>query len=151
MQLETSHVRYRCIPKRSLTIDTLGSFTIKVSDVHRLITLILKGPVTDERLIAVFDRLRKMPQFAEGYSVLFDGRRIGQDRVTRFGIFDLAQSSTKEVNRVVIVVAAGVSFGMASAYAVRANSKRNRVAVFTDMHEALQSLGFFSSDPVLMF
>lgn len=148
MQIEQPFVRYRCIPKQCLSMDADASYTINVSDVHRLITLILKGPMTDERLVAVFDRLRKLPQFVQGYTVLFDGRSIGQHRVTRYGVFHLAQTSMKEVNRVAIVVAAGVSFGMAQAYAIRVNSKRNRVAVFTDIHEALQSLGFFPADPI---
>lgn len=148
MQLEQRFARYRCIPKQCLSTDADASYTIQVSDIHRLITLILKGAMTDERLVAVFDRLRKLPQFVQGYTILFDGRRIGQHRVTRYGVFHLAQTSMKEVNRVAIVVPAGVSFDMAKAYASRVNSRRNRVAVFTDMHEALQSLGFFLADPI---
>jgi hypothetical protein len=39
------------------------SSTIQVDDERRLITAIMEGPATDAGLIALFDRLRPMPEF----------------------------------------------------------------------------------------
>jgi hypothetical protein len=117
------------------------SSTIQVDDGHRLITVIMQGPVTDAGLMALFDRLRTMPEFTDQYGVLFDASNIGEVHVTGDGIFNLAQASRNDENRMATVVGAGLGFGMARIYEISANWKCDRVAVFTDIQPALQFLG----------
>jgi hypothetical protein len=115
--------------------------TIQVDYGHRLITVTMEGPATDAGLMALFDRLRPMPEFTDEYSVLFDASNVGKVHVTGQGIFNLAQASQGDENRMAIVTIDEFGFGMARMYEISANWKFNRIAVFTDMQLALQFLG----------
>jgi hypothetical protein len=118
------------------------SSTIQVDDGHRLITVAMEGPATNAGLIALFDRLRMMREFTDdGYSVLFDAGNIGKVHVTGEGIFNLAQASHGDGNRMAIVVVDGFGFGMARMYELSATWKFKRIAVFTHVAPALQFLG----------
>jgi hypothetical protein len=120
------------------------SSTIQVDDERRLITAIMEGPATDAGLIALFDRLRPMPEFIDEYSVLFDASNVGTVHVTGEGIFNLAQASQGDENRMAIVTVDGFGFGMARMYEISANWKFDRIAVFTDIQPALQFLGILN-------
>jgi hypothetical protein len=122
-------------------IDANESFTIQVDDGHRLITVIMTGPATNAGLIALFDHLRTMREFTDEYGVLFDARNIGKVHVTGDGIFNLAQGSQRDENRMAIVVEDEFGHGMARMYEISANWKFDRIAVFTDIQPALQALG----------
>ena len=117
------------------------SSTIQVDYGHHLITVTMEGPATDAGLMALFDRLRPMPEFTDEYSVLFDASNVGKVHVTGEGIFNLAQASRGDENRMAIVTTDEFGFGMARMYEISANWKFNRIAVFTDMQVALQFLG----------
>jgi hypothetical protein len=119
----------------------IESSTIQVDDERRLITVTLAGPATDMGVTSLVKRLGPMRQFTDGYKVLFDAGDIGAVRLTAACVYNLAQMSLHDVNRVAIVVAAGVGYGMARMYEIRANWKVDRVAVFTKMQPALQDLG----------
>jgi hypothetical protein len=125
-------------------MDAHESSTIQVDDGHRLITVTLEGPATNAGLIALFDRLRPMPEFTDEYSVLFDASNVGKVHVTGEGIFNLVQASRNDENRMAIVVGDGFGFGMARMYEISVNWKFDRVAVFTDIQPALQFLGISS-------
>ena len=117
------------------------SSTIQVNDGSRLITVTMEGPATNAGVMALFDRLRTMPEFTDGYSVLFDARNVGEVHVTGDGIFNLALASQNDENRMATVVGDGFGFGMARMYEICANWKFDRIAVFTDMQPAFQFLG----------
>jgi hypothetical protein len=120
------------------------SSTIQVDDGRRLLTVFMEGPATDAGLIALFDRLRPMREFTDGYNVLFDASNIGRVHVTGNGVFNLVQASQDDENRMTIVVGDGFGFGMARMYAISANWKCDRVAVFADIQPALEFLGISS-------
>jgi hypothetical protein len=115
--------------------------TIQVDDGHRLITVTMEGPATNAGLMALFDRLRTMQEFTDQYGVLFDAGNIGKVHVTGEGIFNLAQASQGDENRMAIVTVDGFGYGMARMYELCANRKFKRIAVFTDVSPALQFLG----------
>jgi hypothetical protein len=112
-----------------------------VDDVQRVITVIMRGLVTDRRLYEVLVELRSMPQYESAYSVVFDARDVSVGQVTGDGEYDLARLTHTDVNRMAIVVPDAVSFGMAQIYEICANWKDHRVSVFTNMPEALEWLG----------
>jgi hypothetical protein len=95
----------------------MNANTIQVDGGSRLITVIMEG-LTDAGLMALFNRLRTMRVFTDGYSVLFDARNIAKVCVTGGGVFNLAQASQKDENRMAIVVGAGIGFGMARTYEI---------------------------------
>jgi hypothetical protein len=123
------------------TAPATESSTIQVDDGRRLITVTMEGPATNAGLMALFDRLRPMPEFTDEYSVLFDASNVGQVHVTGEGIFNLAQASRGDENRMAIVTVDEFGFGMARMYELSANWKFKRIAVFTDIPSALQFLG----------
>jgi hypothetical protein len=123
------------------TATATESSTIQVDDERRLITVTMEGPATDAGLLALFDRLRPMPEFTDEYSVLFDASNVGKVHVTAQGIFNLAQTSRGDENRMAIVTVDKFGFGMARMYELSANWKFNRIAVFADIQPALQFLG----------
>jgi hypothetical protein len=122
----------------------IESSTIQIDDGRRLITVTMEGPATDAGLVALFDRLRPMPEFTDEYSVLFDASNVGKVHVTGDGIFKLAQVSQGDENRIAIVTKDKFGFGMARMYEISANWKFERIAVFADMQPALQFLGISS-------
>jgi hypothetical protein len=125
-------------------MDAHESSTIQVDDERRLITVTMEGPATDAGLMALFDRLRPMPEFTDEYSVLFDASNVGKIHVTGAGIFNLAQASRGDENRMAIVTVDAFGFGMARMYEISANWKFDRIAVFTDIEPALKFLGVSS-------
>jgi hypothetical protein len=114
--------------------------TIYADHKHRLITVLLEGTATDAGVIALFNRLRAMPEFAEGYSVLFDSSKTEESKMTSDGVFNLVQSFPKDENRFAIVVNSPYNLGIAQVYEACANWKVNRVAVFTRIQTALEAL-----------
>jgi hypothetical protein len=116
--------------------------TIYVDHKYRLITVILETTVTtDAGLLTAFANVRGMSEFTEGYSVVVDVSHASESRVTGDGIFNLAQASHNDKNTFAIVVGNLRSLGMAKMYETCANWKDNRIAVFTSMRAALESLG----------
>ena len=115
--------------------------TIYADQKHRLITVLRKEVLTDAGAMALFNRLRAMPEYTQGYSVLFDSSTTDKSRVTADGIFKLVQSFPNDENRFAIVVNNAYSFGIAQAFGACANWKVNRVAAFTRIQEALEFLG----------
>jgi hypothetical protein len=123
-----------------MCIDGMSEERIYADHKHRLITVLMKGTLTDAGLIDIFKRIRAMPEFRDGYSVLFDSN-IKESKLTGDGVFKLAQSTLNDENRLAIVVNNAYSLGIARSFGVCANWNVNRVAVFTRMEEALDALG----------
>jgi hypothetical protein len=124
-----------------MCLDGMPEETIYADHKHRLITVLMQGTLTDAGLMAVFNRLRAMPEFTDGYSVLFDASKTDDIRITGDGVFNLVQSFPNDENRFAIVTNNSYSHGIAQAYEACANWKVNRVAVFTRIQEALEALG----------
>jgi hypothetical protein len=112
-----------------------------VDDAQRSIIVVMRGQVTDKQLYEMLICLRSMPEYEKAYSVVVDARDIFIGEVTGDGEYELAKLTHTDVNRMAIVVPDAVSFAMAQIYEICANWKQNRVAVFTDMQEALEWLG----------
>jgi hypothetical protein len=111
--------------------------TIQVDDPHRLIRVSLPRELTDVGLINVFALLRAMQEFANGYSLLFDGTDVQHTELTGDGVYNLARSTEGDLNRVAIVASTPVAFGMARMYEICSNWKEERVSVFSDKESAL--------------
>jgi hypothetical protein len=115
--------------------------TIYADRKHRLITVLRKEALTDTGAMALFNRLRAMPEYTEGYSVLLDSSKTDETRLTADGIFNLVQSFPNDENRFAIVVNSPYTLGIAQAFGACANWKVNRVAAFTRIQGALEFLG----------
>lgn len=110
---------------------------IQVDDPHRLIRVSLPRELTDAGLLNVFALLRAMLEFANGYSLLFDGTDVQHTKLTGNGIYNLARSTENDLNRVAIVASTPVAYGMARMYEICSNWKEERVSVFSDEESAL--------------
>ena len=122
-------------------LKTQPSDAIYADHKYHLITVLVERTATDTGAMAIFKRLRAMPEFKQGYSVLFDSSQVEVSMVTGDGVFKLAQSFPNDENRFAIVVNNPYSLGLAKAYEACANWKVNRVAVFNSTQAALESLG----------
>src|SRR4051812_39745358 len=107
-----------------------------VDDVQR--SIVMRGQVTDRRLYEMLIRLRSMSQYEGGYSVVVDVRDVSISGVTGEGEYALAKLTHTDANRLAIVVSDVISFSLAQIYEICANWKQDRVAVFTNMQEALR-------------
>jgi hypothetical protein len=111
--------------------------SIQVDDPHCLIRVSLPRELTDTGIINVFALLRAMLEFANGYSLLFDGTDVQHTKLTGDGVYNLARSTADDLNRVAMVVSTPVAFGMARMYEICSNWKEERVSVFSDKESAL--------------
>jgi hypothetical protein len=115
--------------------------TIYADHKHRLIAVLMEGTLTDAGGMSLLTRLRAMPEFTDGYSVLFDASKADESKVTADGVFKMVQAFPNDENRFAIVANNSYSLGIAQAYEACANWKVNRVAVFTRIQTALDALG----------
>jgi hypothetical protein len=115
--------------------------TIDIDDSRKLIRITIKERLSDTDLIELDAQRRLMPDFQSGFAVLSECLDISHTSLTWKGIYQLATTTQSDLNRVAIVTDHPVIFGIASTYTVCANWKDNRVAVFSNVPQALEWLG----------
>jgi hypothetical protein len=113
---------------------------IEVDELRKLIRITITGCLCDADLLKMDARCRAVPEIRQGFDVLCECLDLQDVDLTWKGVYDLSLLTHNDSNRVAIVTANPVVFGMASTYAICANWKDPRVSVFLDVHTAISWL-----------
>ena len=115
--------------------------TIRLDHEQCLMTVEMKGAVTDSGLIALFGRARAMPEFCKWrYRILVDARGLTEVSLTAEIMSSLARHTQEDQNRIALLVSNWEIYGMARMYELIAGAKVDRISVFREKEAALQFL-----------
>jgi len=110
---------------------------IEVDESRKLIRIAIQGCMRDADLLDMDARCRVMREVRQGFDVLCECSDLQDVALTWKGVYELSLLTHNDSNRIAIVTANPVVLGMASTYAICANWKDRRVAVFSDTHTAI--------------
>lgn len=109
---------------------------IEVDESRKLIRIAMQGCLCDADLLQMDARCRVMPEFREGFDILCECLDLQDVDLTWRGVYQLSLVTHNDSNRVAIVTANPVVLGIFSTYAICANWRDLRVAIFLDAHAA---------------
>jgi hypothetical protein len=111
----------------------VGTPFYTIDDSRRMIQVVYEGELSDNSVRHVYESLLAEPSYQDGYGVLIDCTRATNVSLTAPGTRELARRAQNNRNRVAIVAADPVAYGMARMYQTLTDGGSNRIGCF-DKH-----------------
>jgi hypothetical protein len=107
-----------------------------VDHARRIIRIKYTGDLADCVLRGMYDSLVADVAYQSGYGVLVDCTQVSDVTLTGASTSEIARRAARDSNRMAIVAADPVAFGMARMYQIVTDSRNERVEVFRDAASA---------------